>query len=533
MNEKIQTEDFNSLNLLIFCDPFDLKKISNNRKSKTSLHWDLFPLTSNQIFVERLKAQLESEELITFIQINSSELINTEVKSIQKQICGWSANIAEHRIWGKSIKEWFLVPEKEVSTWWFSLLSEKNTLKTNVFFKIAQILAISRVINSKNYDMCYIAISDRKMRKAVKRMCLKANIKCKTIVTDHRRILSRKEKIEKLLTENGFIGDFFYALGTLSRYVIRWIKAKYVLKSISNRKFCSKSILFVSYFPSLDINEVKRGKFINKYTGPIQNKLNELNIKPTWLLMYVPIGNFSYNDGLQFGKILSDNGESILFLEEFFTLKAICNTLFSWLVQVIKFLILNVKLNYDNFRFHLAIPESEVLLKPVWRQSFIGKIGIQGIIFYEIFKKFFSSFENFNYCIYYAEMHAWEKALNSAKALKAPKTKTVGFQHVTVSRNFFHYFYDPSETYRKNKCTDLPLPDILAGNGNLMCLFLNQSKYPNLIQLEAVRQLYLKKYMDTDFFIKQKKPVLLVAGSTNKIENVNLVYLIQAAFVQA
>ena len=515
--------------ILIFDGSFDFRHLRYPDKDVRGVHLDLFPLTSDTNLTRELMDFLSSAGCSDYQEMNSPELVRREVERIKQGVCKWSAEIGEHRIWNKSIKEWFLTPKKEVSTWWFSLLSEKNTYKTNVFLKMAQVQALDRIIKQKTYHTCWIAIGDKQLRKAVRHLGIRHHLVVNGLCIKPKNDFSRKERLEKYLKENGILGDLTYGLGILFRLIFRAVIAKLTLAPINKRDPGEKQILVVSYFPAVDIPAAEKGTFVNKYSIPIQNKLKKLKINVAWLLMYVPIGGYSYYDGLRLMKRFSGHGESLFLLEEFLTFRALSYSTISWIIQILKFIILHVKIGHDKYGFNLIVPEALPVLLPVWRQSFIGKTGVQGIVFFEMYKEVFRVFNASRYAIYYAEMHAWEKALNAAKTIHAPDMTSVGFQHVAVSQNFFHYFYDPSETVRNNKPTDLPLPDFLAGNGELMYSFLKRSNYPNLIQLEAIRQLYLNDSMK-GAPLHRKRRILLVAGSTDNAETANMVRLIHSAF---
>jgi hypothetical protein len=107
-------------------------------------------------------------------------------------------------------------------------------------------------------------------------------------------------------------------------------------------------------------------------------------------------------------------------------------------------------------------------------------------------------------------MQAWEKALIIAKKQESPQTKLLAFQHTVVMRNYFNYFYD------KNEIPHVPLPDLLIANGKFMRSLLAESKYPNLCEAEAIRQLYLNQIIKLSHRENVTHPVLLVVGSCDK-----------------
>jgi len=128
-----------------------------------------------------------------------------------------------------------------------------------------------------------------------------------------------------------------------------------------------------------------------------------------------------------------------------------------------------------------------------------------------------------------AQMHAWEKALNAAKGVAAGDVVVVGFQHTTLPKNVFHYFHDPGETTSAGAPSDLPLPDLLACNGDIPLGLMEKQRYPNLVKVEAVRQLYLSGRLGGARKEADLEPALLVAGSIDRDETRALVGLAATA----
>jgi surface carbohydrate biosynthesis protein (TIGR04326 family) len=177
-----------------------------------------------------------------------------------------------------------------------------------------------------------------------------------------------------------------------------------------------------------------------------------------------------------------------------------------------------------------AVPEAGDLLRPLWRQSFVGWTGLSGILYYELFRKAFSHFRNAADCLYFLEMHAWEKALNAAKGTQNPGMRTIGFQHAAVSRNHFFYIHNAAETKRTGQAADLPLPDVFACNGQRPCDTFSRQGHPDVRPVEAVRELHLIPIVKHGFRPKAAPPVLLLVGSLDRWETQSMILLLHAAF---
>ena len=107
--------------LFIFDDNININGIWKVKRQNKIDSIDLFPLTSNWLVIDEVKSGIDSNDSQICL-LNSAKLINDEVDKIRERVSKWSADLGDYKVCGKTIKEWFLTPKKDVSTWWFSLL---------------------------------------------------------------------------------------------------------------------------------------------------------------------------------------------------------------------------------------------------------------------------------------------------------------------------------------------------------------------------------------------------------------------------
>lgn len=475
---------------------------------------DLFPLTSNFILLEKIEKKFKTKSL------NTAKLIHEEVKKLQQSIHEWSYQFGNFHVKNKTLKEWFLLPDQSGSAWWFGLISEKNSVQDNVFFKIAQINAIYHFLNKNDYVECIISLTDKMQAKIIKKI-IKSKIK-KVIVITVKKPKAIKEFVFDFMKQAGIFGALFSSLLHWFIWIRDGYKARKVLGPINKRLKNVNPFLFVTYFPNIDDNAAKKGIFINKYALAIQEKLAELQVPITWLAMPVYYNGHNYDSSLNLAKNFSKNGENLFLLQEFFTFKIFIKGFFWWLRQFFISIFLYYHLNIPKTSQKIIASQCFSYIRYLWWHSFVGTSGTRGIIFYLVFNEMFRQIPNVNNCLYYCEMQAWEKALLLAKNKITPKTISHAFQHTIVTKNFFHYFYDPRETEQKNLLTDFPIANHLIANGNLTYSLLLESQYPNLRQAEAIRQLYIKKMMRRP----SQKNILFVGGSYDKTEMKSLLSML-------
>lgn len=516
--------------LIIFDENIDVSSFHKELPRSCPKSIDIFPLTSNWRLILDIKSTILNlfNDSTQIKLIESAKLINNEVDVIREKVTKWSADFGNKKIAGKSIKEWFLLPKREVSTWWFSLLSEKNSFKTDAFLRLAQLKAIDKIISSNSIDSCFLSVADKTFLLSIEKIC-----KRHFLDTLHLSSLKRKkllkEKMKFYLNQQNTFSFTLKALIHLFFRVLRSIRAKFIMGPIKNRvEKHGNSVLFVSYFPAVDKKAAKKGILKNKYAIPLQEKLLDMGKKIIWIWKYWPIDEHSYSDALTLAKKFKKNGEANFLLDEFMSLKVLIKVLFLWIRQFRIFLRLKKLIPIQAFYKNLSILEGAVFIKNLMARSFIGWIGLEGILFFELFKEVFSHFSYPTHCIYYLEMQSWENTLNAAKKIKAPQVKSIGFQHVAIFRNLT-YFHHPSEMCQDEKSISFPLPDIFACNGDIPLLLMSRCNYPNLTKVEAIRYLYLSDFLGNSD-ISVKRNIALIAGSTDIQETRALISLFHAAF---
>jgi surface carbohydrate biosynthesis protein (TIGR04326 family) len=520
--------------LLIFDHCFDTDLIVDFFKKHKYCEVVIFSLISAPAILDAVIAKIHSCGVFSVTIHNSAQTISDHVKELRNKICQWSADIGNWKVSSKAVKDWFLLPGCGVSTWWFSLLSEKNTLKTDAYFRIAQTHAIEQLLSRNNYDLCLLSISNRSLHHAIVSAAKKHHIPAKVIsarplLVTHRYKFLILDYLERL----GWFGSFLRGIFTWFHIILRCYAARKGLPRLTERKPSSNTCLFVSYFPAVDKETARNGVFRNKYALSLQDKLEEKKVPITWLLMPVPLDGYNFKDALGLAGKFASHGEKLFILEEFLTIQDAMKGLFLWFRQIGLSFFLFHQLKKTCLAAEPVGYPCHSIIRSLWNLSFCGPVAVTGILHALIFREVLKKIPGIVDCLYYCEMQAWEKALNAAKKDINPQIRTIGYQHSSVSRNDLSYFYDKTETVSWGKPSDLPLPDILACNGKYLYDLLSESGYPNLIETEAVRYLYLHEILSLESMPRKGRPLLLVAGPYNRDEAKALTSLVCAAFPRA
>ena len=329
--------------LLIFDREVNLNKLNRKINLLKPSHIYLFPLTSQWHLIRNIEEICQLSIGTKIELMGSAKLIDGQVDMLREKISQWSADVGNYRIANKSLKEWFYLPKAEVSTWWFSLLSEKNTFKTDAFFNIAQLGAINEIITLGSFDLCIYSIQGKDFLSAIEALCKRHSVNVLNVSQLKRK--SVKEYITSYFGRSSIINSILMALLYLRVNISRAIRAKLVMGPIKNRlKKVDNSILFVSHFPAVDRESAEKGKLKNKYAIPLQEKLSQMKKKIIWVWMYAFIDGHSFRDALELANRFAKNGEVNFFVDEFVSPGLLARSLFSWLRQICTFVRLRRKI---------------------------------------------------------------------------------------------------------------------------------------------------------------------------------------------
>ncbi len=491
----------------------------------------VFPLLSDWGIIHDVQKMCSARygKIVCSQLLNSAEMINKEMIKIRPYISQWSADLGNRKIGDQTVKGWLRNDPEGISSWWYSLLSEKNPFKTDLFLKVAQFHAIIFLIQAGKYEKCFICVKDRELLAVLKQYASQADFSISFEEQSYGKIQKIKIFFGKLIPVTTVFKEIVSALLWLFIFFIRALSARIILGSLTKRQI-NESTVFVSYFPSVDIAALREGRFLNKYTIPIQGKLNQVGQKIIWMFLYVKIDGWSFVDAIKISHKIKKVGEKVFLLHEFFSFCSLVKVLKIWVRQLIQYRKISGSLTAEHLTDGFTFTEAFPLILPLLRRSFIGRNAMEGLIYFEIFKNMFGYVKTSSTCVYYAEMQAWERALNAAKKLSSTNMQAIGFQHTSLSENYFHYFFAPSEHVVDNVNESLPLPDIFAANGKIPYTLLSESNYPNLVVLESVRQLYLNKMIDSFKPDSTKRMVILIAGTIFYNETKALISMIMQAF---
>lgn len=507
------------MRILFVFDSFLIADIINLSSIDIKDEVYLFPLTSNVLIKTIIKDKIRSigckvEEVQTAKSVNLSadNLRDKYIKFI-----GEFPDQIHHK--GKNLKKLFAI-DKYVTLWWFSLISEKNTHKSNTFNKLAQFDSIISSIKHEKIDKIIFGCRNKKLRNALIDFSyynpIKLDFLCVRQVKDFKIRIS---EIQNLFYLKHIFSLFYFAI----QIFLRTWKIKRKLSKLRRLPVVNKPVMLVTYYPNIDVKLAKEGIFKNKYYAHLQESLEAEGRSIIWIAMYVHNYSIPFDESLRYIERFVKNNYNIFLLEEFNAVALQLKALFVMLVSGLKFIRIEKKIRrlhkFDEYNFYSIFRDD-------WFTSFVGSVGYFGYLYYEIFNSLLSKVKA-KKCLYYCEMHAWEKALILSRSRNRTEMSLFGYQHATVPKMILNYFNDMHELSNDCKQYAMPQPDMIICNGKLPYSYLRSCGWPDgkLCIAEAIRYNYLKRYLKKNW--NKTKNVILLAFSINPEEShaiLNIVY---------
>lgn len=444
--------------LYIFDEQSHVQRLLDSFEASQSIIF-IVPLTANEDKIFQVEQALQSVAKGRFKRAAFANYLDKKAFEIKDDFVRFIADFPRRQVGTKDLKGYFKYPFAKFSIWWFSLISEKNTLKSDSFHNLVKLLTLQELCEKYKCRKVYLDIKDAKLTGAIKDNASALGVSCKDL-KGHRKV-AESECIFKTA-----IFALKYFLVVLGRSFL----ARCYMGNLSKRKrFLQQcKYLLITYFPYLDEQKLKEVKFVNEYYAPLQRALErKYQHAFAWLAMTVGSSKNNWRKNLVLGRRINENAEPFMFCEEWVGFIDCLKTFLFYVYFSIKYFFchkwISKNFSYHNLGLNLKIWK---LFRDDWHKSFCGYALIEGIIYHFIFKNVFRYLGEGAKVMYFAEMHCWEKALNIASSENG-KIKTVGIQHTIVPLRLLMYFYDQMELKDGDYIQTMPKPDYLACTGEI------------------------------------------------------------------
>jgi len=485
----------------------------------------LCPMSSNSEYKEGIVQQFRNltarVNVLDFLKLFNKTALSA--KDTYVKFISDFANLEVSK--GCNIKQYFKFPFKDFSVWWFSLIAEKSTLKTDSYQRLIKILTILDISNGCHCDEIWLDISDYNIASLIMRHYAQTRVKAVNL---------RRYSIKRRLS--GSARPILMFISALARFKNLTMKTFFVRKSMGDSKdrkmkLEKSDFLLVTCFPLLDEDRLKENVFIDRYYQPLQAALaKDYKGRFSWLGMILEFAGYDLKKSTGLAKQVNDWGDNFICCEEFLNLRDLVVVLWGYFYTYAKFL-LKKSWIINNFRY----PGIKTNLWPIfandWFLSFGGWHLIDGIASYRVFRNLRVFLKEDAKVLYLAEMYSWEKALNIA--LNGPgRIRTVGIQHATIPLLLLNYFNDKSELLSGDNIQKMPVSDYLACAGRIPARFLEDTGWPKekIFILGALRFQHLKILQENRIEWQDRKNIVLVALSIMSSEAKELLEYVCYAF---
>ena len=478
----------------------------------------LFPLTSKSYITDIIIAKIEDSGC-DFEILQTSQLINSAAGRIRDRYISFIAELP-YKIKRKNgnLKDFFAI-DKYSSLWWYSLISEKNTLKSDTINRLFQLDAIINAIKSIFPEKIVCYGKSEKLESALLEYASK-NLLPITLLPFN-LILGLKRhifRIRAIVYLRHVLGLFDFAIHLCARV----LRIKICIGPLKrNLDFHKKPLFLITPYPNFDILSAQKGKFKNKFYPCLQEALEDDNQSVIWVANYVDNNSISFKDSLKLARNFIASGNMIFFLEEFSSIGAQIRSFLTMLLSGLKYLSIEKQIyrehSFGDYNFY-------AILRDDWYLSFTGITGYTGLLYYRMFKALLNKIKA-EKCLYLCEMHAWEKALINARDAMGITMPLYGYQSGTIGRMTLNYFNHLNEII-DDSAYSMPCPDKVVCNGQKPYNCMKESGWSKerLYIAEAIRYNHLKRCLSERN--SRKKNIVLLAFSISAEESSSMLNVV-------
>ncbi|WP_061219377.1 TIGR04326 family surface carbohydrate biosynthesis protein [Leptospira weilii] len=412
--------------------------------------------------------------------------------------------LGEIRLRNKRIVDWLQI-RPGFSYWWMTLIVESNYGKSTFMISVIKLLALEEILDQKDISEIFLHSSDRNLQNVIRKFCKEMKVPFFFLP---KKSLGIRE-IFNLRRIYNHLPYFLKASVAFLRYLsLVWGLRK---QNIPEKKVQDSDLIVFDYFFHLRSNSKNVKSFGSNYWTDLVDTLRKAKVKTFWSHIFIPHSIVpNSKEGVDILSDLNQNETEIHgFLEGRIDLVVLLKTVKDYLkIQWIRLFI-------RDFRLFC---KTEILffdLWPILKRDFLDSLGgsmsIQNLFLFNLIQKNFEKISGPKKGIYLQENQAWERAL-----IYTWKSKNIGpltgVPHSTVRFWDLRYFSDYRNYIQKSE-NSLPMPDMVAINGNASWNAYREGKYPEgqMVEVEALRYLKINSEIIT------KKKLLRIHSSKVKV----------------
>ncbi len=343
-------------------------------------------------------------------------------------------DLSHQKIGNKTIIEHLKINDN-FSLWWMSLIAEKSLYKSPYIKDVLKLLAFEDLlIKDKFNEFIFQGNVNQKTYSSILKL---SKIYNKKLI--FKGSILKKENTSSKERLYFSLPYFLQGLTWLIRYILK--NRKLNTNCVKNNNN-NNDIFFMSYFIHLNENYVDKNEFFSSQWSYLPNLIKEIGSSIYFLHHFVPSNYIpntenairlatSFNNNI-------DNMENHDFISSSINSKIIFQSFLKWIKFKFKF----NKLKLFSFKF---VPKGYklnywVFFKDDFYSSVIGKVGIENLLYYELFKQKLNKQNKFQLGFLLYEGQGWEQAFLYFWR-KYEHGKIFGLAHATIRHWDLRYFH--------------------------------------------------------------------------------------------
>ena len=493
------------------------------RLKALSSEWALFPFTPDEAVWSETRNLLEQEGLKVTEILPVAELLDKTAWSARPDYVEFVSSVPERRLVpGRSVGAYFKCPSQGFSAWWFSLVAEKNPLRSDAYHNLIKLLTILNICRDSGFRSIAFECENRALCEGLRNQQKLHGFRLYTLA-----------KGSYLWPIRTYCAALYSTLRTFHSLLKRWWTIRRYRKEVKSHLSGAEdaSLFVVTYFPHLDPDALEKGRFANRYCVPLQRALGEREKKEVfWLALPQDMNGYAWKDSLSLGKQIVENGYRFRFQEEWLTLPLLIRVLRMYGVLCTRFF-RHLRALRSAFCFGPSSLDVWPIFRREWARSFAGSVLAQGLVHFTLFDACLKSLKPSGRLIYLSENVTWEKAL--CLAAERRSIPTAGIQHTSVPIQYPSQFYFSLQQGGRNSpasAGNVPMPDYLLCGGEIPADLHRAFGFPaeRIVEWGAVRYQHLRDLHPTPW--SERGNLVVVAGTVVPEETEELLKWVWCAF---
>lgn len=422
--------------------------------------------------------------------VDLAEAVARQVVPLREELNAWTVDTGAVKVLGRSVEDWFCGGEA-LSMWWCATLTEKHPKITLRIFDVLKARILEKLADERGATELVLVSGDAALAETLRDFCAATG-------RTFRLVEQKAEKSEPKTFSKEWLRSRYYALSARTKALVRfplwlWQTRRRLPYTSTPRPVNEKQLSLVTYFPNIDLNKARDGRYRSRYWENLHDLLSEKGQAPVnWLFLFFPSDQCDLRHALTMRDAFAakkTDGLTFHFLEEFLDWAAIGRALkrFRLITHVCDKIEADVR---SRFVFSGSKLPFWALLKENWNDSFRGWRCLERCLHHEAFKGYAAWCGKQESTVFVQENCPWERMLCQAMH-DAGNTRIFGMQHSTVRPTDFRYFEDPRQFTMPSLAR--ALPDLWLNNGTGAREALVAAGMPETrsVLVEALRYQYL------------------------------------------